>query len=168
MRDEAWADHTLALGLMYDAMDELQLHATQWNYTASNRNAARIGDGWNQEDLSIWSQDQQGNRADLDAGGRGLDGFCRPFAQAIQGRLGRMGFDRDSRRFRLDYDADPAISGPTVIYAPRRQYPTGVVVRIEGLPADLKIDAEGQRIEVTARAAGPLQVLVDAAVERGA
>ena len=48
---------------MYDALDELLLHSTQWNYTASNRNDLRIGDGWNQEDLSIFTRDQQDDPA---------------------------------------------------------------------------------------------------------
>ena len=151
---------------MYDALDELQLHATQWNYTVSNRNAARIGDGWNQEDLSIWSPDQQDDPSDPDSGGRGVDGFCRPFAQRIQGRLVRMMFDSGRRRFVLECDVDPAIDGSTEIYAPRRQYPAGVVVRVEGGPADLKIDAMAQRIELVALARGRLQVTIDPIVER--
>ena len=167
-RDGVWDDHALALSLMYDALDELQLHATQWNYTVSNRNAARIGDGWNQEDLSIWSQDQQDDPTDPDSGGRAVDGFCRPFARRIQGRLVRTAFDRERRRFVLECDADPAIGGPTEIYAPRRQYPMGFVVRVEGLPASLKIDPNDQRLEVSALASGRLQVTIDPAIDRRA
>ena len=79
---------------MYSALDELLLHSTQWNYTASNRNDLRIGDGWNQEDLSIFSADQCLDPGDPDSGGRALEGFCRPFARRVQGRIRRMQFDR--------------------------------------------------------------------------
>lgn len=164
-RDGVWESHATALGLMYDALDELQLHATQWNYTASNRNALRIGDGWNQEDLSIWSADQQDDPADPDSGGRAVEGFCRPFARAIQGRLAAMRFTQESRRFVLAYDADPHVAAPTEIYAPRRQYPAGMVVRVEGGPARLDIDTAGQVVTITALAAGRLLVTVDAAPE---
>ncbi len=77
---------------MYDALDALQLSSTQWNYTASNRNDLRVGDGWNQEDLSIFSPDQAGDpgRNDPDAGARGLLGFCRPYAPLAQGVIGAM------------------------------------------------------------------------------
>ena len=37
-REGIWAKHEAALTAMYDALDQLQLHSTQWNYTASNRN----------------------------------------------------------------------------------------------------------------------------------
>ncbi len=44
----------------------------------------QFGDGWNQEDLSIWSADQVDDPADPDAGARALQGFCRPWVRAAQ------------------------------------------------------------------------------------
>ncbi len=115
-RDPAiWDKHSLLLGLMYDALDTLLLNATQWNYTASNRNDLRIGDGWNQEDLSIFSRDQQDDPADPDSGGRAVKGFCRPFARYVQGRIQEMRFDRARGTFILRFDADEAIDAPTEI-----------------------------------------------------
>ncbi|HEV7385159.1 MAG TPA: endoglucanase, partial [Phenylobacterium sp.] len=160
-REGRWADHVLALSLMYDALDALQLHATQWNYTASNRNSAVIGDGWNQEDLSIYSSDQRTDSADPDDGGRAVEGFCRPFARRIQGRLRHVRFDRDRRRLTIEYDADPRVAAPTEIYAPRVQYPMGFSVRVEGLPCDLQIDPQTQKIEIVAMAAGRARVIVE-------
>ena len=162
-REGLWDDHALALELMYDALDALQLHSAQWNYTASNRNALRIGDGWNQEDLSIYSPDQVDDPGDPDSGGRAVEGFCRPFARRTQGRLAEVRFERARRRLTLDYDADPAIAGPTEIYVPRLQYPAGFVVRVEGVAADLKIDRQAQRIEVTATAAGRARIVIEPA-----
>ena len=59
-------------------MQCLLMNSTQWNYTASNRNDQAVGDGWNQEDLSIYSIDQRSDPADINSGGRALKGFVRP------------------------------------------------------------------------------------------
>jgi hypothetical protein len=131
-RDPAiWAKHDLLLGLMYDALDALQLNSTQWNYTASNRNDLRIGDNWNQEDLSIFSRDQL-VAGDSNSGGRGVRGFCRPFARHVQGRIQNMHFDRASGGFALTFDADPMIAAPTEIYVPQTQYPNGCTFDVAG------------------------------------
>ncbi|ATQ41465.1 glycoside hydrolase family 5 protein [Caulobacter mirabilis] len=149
-RDGVWAKHEAALSAMYDAMDQLQLHSTQWNYTASNRNDLRIGDRWNQEDLSIYSADQEVGGND---GGRGTAGFCRPYARAVQGRLVEVAFDRMAGTFRLAWDADPAIAGPTDVYIPTLQFPNGVEMAVEGEPLDIG-DLAGQRLTLTAATAG--------------
>ena len=54
-----WERHVIALDLMYNALDTLLIGSTLWNYSASNRNDLAIGDGWNQEDLSVYSRDQR-------------------------------------------------------------------------------------------------------------
>jgi hypothetical protein len=159
---DVWGAHVQALSLMYDAMDELLLHSAQWNYTASNRNDLRIGDRWNQEDLSIFSRDQQDDPGDPDSGGRAVEGFCRPYARRTQGRLTRMRFDRQGRRFEMDYEADPAVGGATELYVPRIQFPAGFVVRVEGIAADLVIDAEAQRVTIDSQDAGPARIIVTA------
>lgn len=154
-REGIWDRHEEALALMYDAMDALGLHSTQWNYTASNRNDARIGDGWNQEDLSIFSRDQQDAPADLSSGGRAVRGFCRPYARRIQGRLRSMRFDWRVGGFRMEFDADFAIAGATEIYVPRLQFPNGFIVRFEGVPAHLVRSASGQSVKIRSLASGP-------------
>ena len=114
---EVWSAHAAALSAMYDALDALLLSSTQWNYTASNRNNAMIGDGWNQEDLSIWSADQVDDLADPDAGVRALHGFCRPWVRAAQGVLVSQvfnGFDT----FRCVIDVDQDIDAETEIFVP--------------------------------------------------
>lgn len=150
-----WAKHDLLLGLMYDALDALQLNSTQWNYTASNRNDLRIGDNWNQEDLSIFSRDQQDDPADPDSGGRAVAGFCRPYARHVQGRISHVRFDRATGEFVLDFDADPTIDAPTEIFLPDRLY-----------PHDCRIDAYGtvsrsaQMLLVRADQRGPARIRV--------
>jgi hypothetical protein len=158
-RDPAiWRAHVLALELMYDALDRLQLSSAQWNYTASNRNDLRIGDGWNQEDLSIFSRDQQDDPADPDSGGRAIEGFCRPYAQAVQGRLERVAFHRQSGVFELAFAADPSIEADTLVYLPRIQYPNGYDVELAG-PA-VSLGEREQRLELSAKAAGPVRLTV--------
>lgn len=112
-----WAAHDAALSAMYDALDALLLSSTQWNYTASNRNDAMIGDGWNQEDLSIWSADQIDDPADLDAGARALAGFCRPYVRAAQGQLLAQRYD-ENNSFTCIIAVDGTIAAPTEIYVP--------------------------------------------------
>ena len=113
--DDLWRAHERALSLMYDALDELGISSTQWNYTASNRNDLRIGDRWNQEDLSIFSRDQQDEGHD---GGRAVRGFARPYVRAAQGTLVAQAFDWESGVFSAEIDVDPAIAAPTEIVAP--------------------------------------------------
>ncbi|HEY1927327.1 MAG TPA: cellulase family glycosylhydrolase [Caulobacteraceae bacterium] len=156
--DEVWAPHIQALSLMYDALDELQLHATQWNYTASNRNDLRVGDGWNQEDLSIFSRDQQDDPERPDSGGRAIRGFCRPYATAIQGRLVSSRFNMAAGRFELEFDADPAIAGPTLVYVPAVQFPAGRHILLAG-PARSEWDQEGFFV-ITAMGSGRVRLLI--------
>ena len=122
--DSIWQTHVQALSLMYDALDALRLSSTQWNYAAGNQNDARVGDQWNQEDLSVYSLDQPEGRA--------VRGFCRPYAQAIQGSLQRICFDTASGAFELDYEADPTVALPTQIYLPWVQYPNGMAIAFTG------------------------------------
>jgi len=118
---DVWARQTLALDLMYNALDRLLLNSTQWNYTASNRNDPMIGDGWNQEDLSIWSADQKtdpADPADPDSGGRAVAGFCRPFVRAAQGSILHQRFDSTTGRFIAEIAVDARVDRPTEIFVP--------------------------------------------------
>lgn len=154
--DIPWTPHIVALDLMYNALDALLINSTHWNYTASNRNDLAIGDGWNQEDLSIFSRDQQTDPADLDSGGRALVGFVRPFARATQGTPRSMKFDRVSGAFEFVFDADQNPSGETEIFVPRLQYPRGYDLEITG--GEARADSENQRLLVSARAAGEVRI----------
>jgi len=152
--DEVFASQAQALSLMYDAMDELLLHSTQWNYTASNSNDLAIGDGWNQEDLSIWSADQVDQGYD---GGRAKIAFSRPYVQRAQGRLRAMRFDADSGQFSATVDADPSIESPTEIYVPAAQYPDGFDIDCDAV-VQVRQDPEGQWIFLKAHASGSVRI----------
>ncbi|WP_260582455.1 cellulase family glycosylhydrolase [Sphingopyxis sp. PET50] len=128
-RDEAiWAPHVAALTAMYDALDALGISSTQWNYTASNRNDLRIGDGWNQEDLSIFSPDQVADGGD---GARALKGFARPYVRRAQGRIAAMRFDAETGLFEARIDVDPAIAAPSEIVVPEAHFPDDIAVTID-------------------------------------
>ncbi len=135
-----FATHVRALDAYCNAMDENLLSWTIWNYTADNDN--RWGDQWNREDLSIFSRDQQTDPADLNSGGRGLEGLVRPYARAVAGEPLRMTFHRRARRFELVFRHDPTVIAPTEIYVPRLQYPTGC--RITVSDGTYALDAEAQ------------------------
>ena len=122
---EIWKSHIIALDLMYNSIDSLMLSSTQWNYTANNSNNLCIGDGWNQEDFSIFSKDQIINPNDINSGGRALSGFVRPYPRFIQGKPKKVKFNRKKGIFKLKFQSDPLINSPTEIYIPKIQYPNG-------------------------------------------
>ncbi|MDB5977211.1 MAG: hypothetical protein JWR07_3971 [Nevskia sp.] len=162
-RELVWADHVCALSLMYDAMDALGLHAMLWNYTASNRNDLRIGDGWNQEDLSIFSIDQVDDSRDPDSGGRAIAGFCRPYVRRAQGRLTRVAFDSPAQSFEAEIEADALIEGPTELYVPALYFPQGFQLRISGPGGiDARVEELGQIILITHTLSGICSITVSA------
>jgi hypothetical protein len=150
-----WDSHTTALDLMYNALDNLQIHSAQWNYTASNRNDLRVGDGWNQEDLSIFSRDQQTSPNDINSGGRALKGFVRPYMRACAGEPQKIGFDRQSGRCTIEFEAEAG--GTSEIYVPAVQYPDGFEVKIEGDGA-VNADPASQLLNLTVGTAGPMKL----------
>lgn len=121
-------DQSEALDGYYRAVEENLLSCTQWNYTSDNTNAD--GDGWNGEDLSIWSRDQRREPQDLHSGGRSLDAIVRPYAAATAGTPLSMAYDRLTRTFTFRFRHDPALTAPTEIFVPDFPYPNGIVVEV--------------------------------------
>ncbi len=126
--DAPWEKHVIALDLMYNALDRNLLNCTLWNYTASNRNDQICGDGWNQEDLSVFSRDQQLHPKDINSGERAVQGFVRPFLHAVQGTLKDMRFDRAAGTFTFSFDADASIATATEVYMPDVHFAGGFTV----------------------------------------
>ncbi|HZC45353.1 MAG TPA: hypothetical protein VE243_02695, partial [Candidatus Acidoferrum sp.] len=156
--DTPWTPHIVALDLMYNALDTLLINSTQWNYTASNSNDLTIGDGWNQEDLSIYSRDQQTNPNDINSGGRALAGFVRPYAMATQGIPRKMKFDRVTGLFEYTFEADPGVAHATEIFVPRLQYARGYQMEVNGGVAEHDLDH--QRAIVKVERAGEVRVVI--------
>jgi hypothetical protein len=116
-----------ALDASLRAIEDNCLSCTLWNYTADNDNLH--GDQWNDEDLSIFSRDQQTDRSDINSGGRALRAAVRPYARAVAGEPLRMNFDVKRRTFEFEFRHDPAVLAPTEVFLPAYQYPDGCVVQ---------------------------------------
>ena len=110
------------------ALEENLHHFTLWNYTADNTNAR--GDMWNDEDLSIFSRDQQENPEDINSGGRALEAVVRPYPVAAAGEPLEIRFDIKRKIFEFRFRHDPAVSEPTEVFVPRVQYPNGCQVEV--------------------------------------
>ena len=156
--EKIWKSHVTALDAMYNALDALMFNATLWNYTASNSNDLRIGDGWNQEDLSVYSTDQKDDPDDINSGGRALEGFVRPYPQYVQGTPKRIEFKRKTGVFTLLFDADPTIDAPTEIFVPKLQYPNGFRIETTGL--DAEEDTTRQLVRLRAKEPGEVTVRI--------
>ncbi len=141
-RREDFSVHEAALDQYFNAMDANLLSCTLWNYTPDNTN--RHGDKWNEEDLSIFSKDQQHVPEDINSGGRAIAGFCRPYAQQVSGTPLEMQFSMDSKEFLFSYQPALDIEEPTVIFVPRRHYPDGYEVNISA--GSYQKDPKNQRL----------------------
>jgi hypothetical protein len=117
-----------AMDRTYRALDDTLLSGTVWNYTADNTNAH--GDGWNDEDLSLFSRDQQRDPADVHSGGRALEAVVRPYARATAGAPLRMQFDFRTGAFDFMFRHDSQVTAPTEFFVPAYQYPHGYAVRV--------------------------------------
>jgi hypothetical protein len=117
-----------AMDRLLRAFEDTLLSVTLWNYTADNTNAK--GEGWNDEDLSLFSRDQQRDPADVNSGGRALEAVVRPYARATAGAPLRMHFDLRTRRFEFSFRHDPHVTAPTELFVPRFQYPRGYAVDV--------------------------------------
>lgn len=125
---KAWKTHVKVLSMYYNALDANLLHSMLWNYTPDNDNT--WGDQWNLEDFSIFSVDQQTDPTDIRSGGRATEGFSRPHFVYVSGTPLRMEFSLKRKEFRFEFDADPSIDAPTVLYVPEIHYPHGFEVEL--------------------------------------
>jgi hypothetical protein len=107
--------HEQALSMYYDAVDANLLHSTIWNYTADNTN--KSGDGWNDEDLSIFSEGKE----------RAIAGWKRPYPMATAGIPISFSWDRVKGIFNYRFKADSSIAAPTVIYIPPEFSPNTLI-----------------------------------------
>ena len=98
--------HEKALSMYYDAVDSNLLHSTIWNYSANNTN--KYGDGFNNEDLSIFSEGKE----------RAAAGWKRPYPMATAGKPLSFNWNRKRAEFIFRFNADGGIDAPTIIYLP--------------------------------------------------
>ncbi len=119
------------------ALEENLHHFTLWNYTADNTNAR--GDMWNDEDLSIFSRDQQKDPENIHSGGRALEAVVRPYPLATAGEPLKIRFDIKKKEFEFRFRHDPAVKAPTVMFVPLYQYPEGCRIEVTKGEYDLNM-----------------------------
>lgn len=131
-----------ALDRTFQALEANLMHGTLWNYTADNSNAR--GDQWNDEDLSLFSRDQQTDPGNISSGGRALKAAVRPYPLATAGEPLRLAFDMKKRIFEFTFRHETGVSEPTEIYVPRLQYPRGFYIEVSD--GRCEVQAENQKV----------------------
>jgi hypothetical protein len=120
--------HAQAMNRTLRAMEDNLLSYTLWNYTPDNTNLH--GDLWNDEDLSIFSRDQQQDPADPYSGGRALEAVIRPYPLKTAGEPLSLEFDYRRGKFRYTFRHEPDLDAPTEIFVPTYHYPQGIEVNL--------------------------------------
>jgi hypothetical protein len=130
-----FSSQSAALDLYYQIIEELFLDSTIWNYTADNTN--KHGDLWNDEDLSIFSRDQQVVPENIYSGGRALNAIIRPYLRFITGDPIRQSFDFRRKEYTLLFEDEQ--EGELIVFVPDYQYPRGFRVEIKNGKWDVKV-----------------------------
>jgi hypothetical protein len=131
-----------ALDATMRALEANLVSFTLWNYTADNNNER--GDQWNDEDLSIFSRDQQIGSGDIYDGGRALRAAVRPYVRKVAGKPLRMSFYIKRRVFEFEFQHDASVTAYTELFIPHYQYPVGFQVAVSD--GDYEIDEETQTL----------------------
>jgi hypothetical protein len=155
--DKAWKTHIKALSAYYDALDANLLNAVHWNYTPDNTN--QWGDQWNLEDFSVFSRDQQTDPSDMNSGGRAIPGFCRPHFVHVAGSPRQMKFALRNRTFLFEWDADPSVEAPTILYLPHIHYPQGFVAHLS--EGQVEATSDSQLISIRVRQKGMHTITIE-------
>jgi hypothetical protein len=128
-------DYTMqnkALDANMNALEKNLLSYTLWNYVSDNNH--KWGDGWNGEDLSIYSPDTGTEKLlallpfahhdNPDNGGRAIESLLRPFPLRTCGEPLSLSFDPLTRNFQFRYrnEKNSPKNAPTEIYLPRLHY----------------------------------------------
>lgn len=129
-----------ALDRSFQAIEANLLNCTLWTYTPDNTN--KRGDLWNDEDLSIFSRDQQTDPRDINSGGRALEAVVRPYPRATAGQPLSMSFDIKRRLFHFAFRHNPHISVPTELFIPRFHYPHGYSVEVSDGTYEMQPDQQ--------------------------
>ena len=125
---------------IFHAIEANLLNVTLWNYTSDNSNER--GDLWNDEDLSIFSRDQQSNPNDIDSGGRALQAILRPYPLATAGEPLNLSFDIHRKIFNFTFRHDSDVTEPTRLFVPNLQYPHGCKIEVSDGTFELHRDEQ--------------------------
>ncbi|MDY6866322.1 MAG: cytoplasm protein, partial [Chloroflexota bacterium] len=127
-RSGKYRKQIVALDASFQSIEANLLHATLWNYTPDNTNA--YGDLWNDEDLSIFSRDQQEHPEDINSGARAPEAFIRPYPIATAGEPLSLSFKWRRGHFEFSFQGDPSIDASTVLFVPEFHYGEGIKVEV--------------------------------------
>lgn len=160
-----FSSHIEILNRYYNALDASLVHATLWDYNPDNTNNG--GDDWNECDFSVFSVDQVSTApesyAELDRGGRAVEGFCRPRLVTTPGHPIKQRFDMQTRSFSLTVDIEAGAPHPTIVYVPRLQYPQGFTTTMTS--GDSGWDATTQQLTWANHAEGHQTISVSPTLE---
>jgi len=127
-----------AMNITISALDKSLLSGILWNYTPDH--TVHNGDGWNGEDLSIYSTSliTHQNDCDIFAGGRALSAIIRPYMMRCAGIPRLMHFDIHSRIFTFEFSNSPdeLITSATIIFVPFFQYEETPDIQAHGCTFD--------------------------------
>ncbi|KAL1410100.1 hypothetical protein Q8F55_004103 [Vanrija albida] len=129
------------LDALISALESSRAHFNLWAYNPRNRD--HLGDDWNSENFSWFSDEQRSKdiaagkatKGDLDAGARLLDVLVRPYAIATSGTVMSSAYEVETNLFTHRYRETPEVlakgapptSRVTEIYLPNRVYKEGEV-----------------------------------------
>ncbi len=131
-----------ALDRTFQALEANLMNGTLWNYTSDNTNER--GDLWNDEDLSLFSRDQQADPKNISSGGRAIEAAVRPYPMATAGEPLRLSFNLKKRVLEFAFRHDPQVNEPTEIFVPNLQFPEGYRVKVSDGRFEMK--PEDQRV----------------------
>lgn len=130
------------LSVSWDAFDAHQLSGSCWHFSTTP-------DFMAPEQLNIWKDGQETP---------GFDASVRPIPAAIAGSLKSFSYDRQSGTAVVEVDA--TANGVSEIVVPKRRYPNGPVVSVEGGRIRYEHDAALGRLRFVAPKGGSLKVTI--------
>jgi len=114
-----------SMNITISALEASMLSGILWNYTPDH--TPQHGDGWNGEDLSIFSPNSLSKSCDANifSGGRALPAIIRPYVVRCAGTPLLMTFDIATRvfDFQFTHSETTLITAATVVFVPFFQYP---------------------------------------------
>lgn len=123
-----FSKQTKALDRSFQAIEDNMLSCTIWNYYPHHNN--ELGDNWNNEDLSIYSLDLEGERDDPYNGARAKHSLIRPYPIYTPGTPSYMYFDMKQQVFEFMYIDDVGAQGQLEIFLPNLHFKEGTKVSV--------------------------------------
>ncbi|NOS91362.1 MAG: cellulase family glycosylhydrolase [Cyclobacteriaceae bacterium] len=151
-----YQDQEDCLDRSFQAMESNQLSYTLWNYTTDNTNAH--GDGWNGEDLSIFSTTSQKTKSADYKGARAVAAAMRPYPYKIAGEPVNYFFNKDEGIFYLEFTSSGDVNVPTEIFLPALHFKKGFDV--QHTTGQLKFDNKNSLLLFYPSAAGVQRLLI--------